>query len=136
MELLVYVLILWFFFYLINYSLIFEAIRKAAMPALPQWMQTLLSCAFCAGFWATVALSLFTGFTPAVFAAPPCMLFVDLVYRKLSGATSDKFPEDFPSELHKTVQAAVHEEIKKQSRSDGFLSHKQDTNDNPPPILK
>ena len=89
MELLVYVLILWFFFYLINYSLIFEAIRKAAMPALPQWMQTLLSCAFCAGFWATVALSLFTGFTPAIFAAPPCMLFVDLAYRKLSDFKSD-----------------------------------------------
>lgn len=89
MDLLPYVLVIWFFFYLINYSLIFEKLRKAAMPALPQWTQTLISCAFCAGFWATVAFSLFTGFTPAIFAAPPCMLFVDLVYRKLSGFKSD-----------------------------------------------
>ena len=89
MKLLVYVLVLWFFFYLINYSVVFEKLREAAMPTLPQWIQTLLQCAFCAGFWATVAFSLFTGFSAAVFAAPPCMLFVDLAYRKLSGFKSD-----------------------------------------------
>lgn len=87
MDLLIYVLVIWFFYYLINHSLIFEKLREAAMPALPQWMQTLISCAFCITFWITAALSLFKGFTAAIFAAPPCVLFVDLAYRKL---TSDK----------------------------------------------
>ena len=84
-----YVASVWFFFYLINHSLIFQKLRLAAMPVLPQWLQTMISCAFCLAFWTTIAISLFTGFGAAVFAAPPCVLFADLTYRKLGGTTDD-----------------------------------------------
>lgn len=93
MDLLIYVLVVWFAFYIVNHSLILEKLRNAAIPALPQWLQTLVQCAICFSFWITVALSLFTGFTMAVFAAPPCILFVDLAYRKL---TEDKNKNDQP----------------------------------------
>lgn len=88
MDFFLYCTAIWFFFYLINHSLIFQKVRLAAMPALPQWMQTMISCAFCLAFWITAALSLFTGFSAVVFAAPPCVLFADLAYRKLGGITS------------------------------------------------
>lgn len=84
-----YVGSVWFFFYLINHSVIFQKLRLAAMPALPQWLQTVISCAFCLAFWVTAALSLFAGFSVVIFAAPPCVLFTDLAYRKLGGTTDD-----------------------------------------------
>jgi urea transporter len=89
MDLLIYVLAVWFVFYLVNHSLIFKKIRGAAMPALPNWLQTLIQCAICFTFWLTAALSLFAGFSAVIFAAPPCVLFVDLAYRKLGGLTDD-----------------------------------------------
>lgn len=85
----IYVTSVWFFYYLINHSLIFQKLRRAAMPALPEWLQTMLQCSLCFAFWTTAALSLFAGFSAAIFAAPPCALFMDLTYRKLGGITDD-----------------------------------------------
>ena len=89
MDFFAYICCVWFAFYMVNYSLIFEKLRKAAMPALPKWLQTLLQCAICFTFWITAALSLFAGFSAVIFAAPPCALFVDLAYRKLGGHTGE-----------------------------------------------
>ncbi len=136
MEFLIYCFSIFFVAYMLKYASIFDRLRTAAVPALPGWLQTLLGCSFCLAFWITAALSLFTGFTPMILAAPPCVLLIDLTYRKLAGESGDKLPDDFSEKLDKSIQTAVHEEIKKQSRADGFLSRKQDATDNQPPILK
>lgn len=85
MDFFLYCAAIWFFFYLVNYAGLFERLRKAAMPTLPEWIQTLLGCALCFTWWVTLGLSLIAGFSIAVFAAPPCVLFADLLYKKLSG---------------------------------------------------
>lgn len=136
MEFLIYCFSIFFVAYMLKYASIFDRLRAAAMPALPGWLQTLLSCSFCLAFWITAALSLFTGFTPMILAAPPCVLLIDLTYRKLAGESSDKFPEDFSEKFGSDIQSAVRKEIEKQSRADGFLSSEQSTADNHPSILK
>ncbi len=80
-----YVLALWSVYYLINHASLFDRLRAAAMPVLPQWLQKLVSCSYCLTFWITAAFSLFTGFSVVLLAAPPCTLFLELGYRKLSG---------------------------------------------------
>jgi hypothetical protein len=92
MDFFLYCSAIWFFFYLVNYAGLFEPIREAAMPALPTWLQTLLQCALCFTWWVTLGFSLFVGFSVTVFAAPPCVLFADMIYRKLNGSTDTQPP--------------------------------------------
>lgn len=137
MDFFLYCAVIWFFYYLINHSLIFQKLRLAAMPALPQWLQTMISCSFCLAFWTTAALSLFAGFSAVVFAAPPCVLFADLAYRKLGGPTDEGGGAEFSARITEQIQKIIREEIEKQSRPDGILSQRQKSEDqSQPPLLK
>lgn len=85
MDFFLYCAAIWFFFYLINHSLIFQKLRLAAMPALPDWLRGMLECSFCCSFWFTCAICIFfTGFSLWIFSAPPCCLMFDLVFRRLN----------------------------------------------------
>lgn len=86
METLVkYSLVLWFFFFLMNYAEI------TARPV--EWLKQVLGpkvgyplkCAMCFAFWITLSLWVI-GVAPLwyVFAAPVTHLFIDLAYSKLS----------------------------------------------------
>lgn len=81
-----YIGALWSAFYLLNYADITQP--------LGMWLKNLfgpklgypLGCAFCWGFWVTLALWLGTNlvFGVWIWIAPLTNLFVDLTYRKLS----------------------------------------------------
>lgn len=85
-ELVYLSLTLFFVFYMLNYSDILASLRAAVIPVLPKWISYPLSCALCFTFWTMGALCFFwLGFVPALFAAPPAVLFLDLVYQRLKG---------------------------------------------------
>jgi len=85
MELLFWVCALWFLYFMVNHAEMFSRLRQAAMPALPKWISSMLSCAICFSFWIMAALSLFVGWTPMLLMCPPFVLMFDLSYRRLKG---------------------------------------------------
>lgn len=78
-ALIAYSLVVWFWFWLINYADITSRPAKDLKKALgPKWGYP-LSCAACFAFWTTLAMSL-VGWTPwwYLFTAPVVHLFIDL----------------------------------------------------------
>jgi len=84
-ALIAYSLTLFWAFFLLNYAELSSRTAKDLKKALgPKWGYP-LSCAFCWGFWPTLAMSLI-GWTPwwYLFTAPVVHLFIDLGYSRLS----------------------------------------------------
>lgn len=82
---LVYSLIVFSAFWVVNYSALLERIRLALFPALPRWLAYSLTCPVCFCFWTTGTICFFWwGYTPLIFTAPMTMLYLDLVYGKLT----------------------------------------------------
>lgn len=81
-----YPLSVWFFFYLFNYSYLFESARNSVLRMLPTYGGYLLSCAFCTTFWLTaMATHVLPLSAWVIFSAPVTNLFLDLAYKKLAG---------------------------------------------------
>lgn len=82
-AILLYCLTVFFAFFLINHADVLSKPRNALAPLVPSWMKYPLKCALCFTFWTTSALSLFWGFTPVIFYAPPLVMFMDLIFQRL-----------------------------------------------------
>lgn len=74
---------IFFFFYLINYSEIFEKLRNAIFPVIPEFLRKMLQCSFCFSFWTMVVTSFFIGVSLLVLTIPVFTMFVDLLFKKL-----------------------------------------------------
>jgi hypothetical protein len=84
MELLIYCLSVYFLFFLVNYSLIFDAFRKQIENRSPEWFKTLVSCPLCFCWWfSLVVCFFFTSISLVLFAAPVVNMFLDMIYHKL-----------------------------------------------------
>lgn len=81
--LLLYCLAVYFVFYLLNHAVMTEWLRKAIGPLAPRLLREMVSCGFCFTWWSTLALSLLVGFNYFLLCAPPVVLFMDGIYRKL-----------------------------------------------------
>lgn len=83
-ALLIYCLQLWFAFYIVNHSPILEEQREIWFPRLGYAVCYSISCAFCFTFWSTLALQfIFPGLEAFVLAAPPIVLFINLIFERL-----------------------------------------------------
>lgn len=74
---------IFFFFYLINYSEIFEKLRNAAYPAIPEILRKMLQCSFCFSFWIMIGLCFFIQASLMILIIPVFTMFVDLLFKKL-----------------------------------------------------
>lgn len=78
---------IWFAFFLINYAEVTGSLRNRVAPFLwARWpgIAYVLSCPLCLGWWILVGYCVATvSFTPLLFAAPPCVLILDLVFNRL-----------------------------------------------------
>jgi hypothetical protein len=85
MDFLVYCAALFAIYYVLNHSEILAKVRAALAPAVPPWIRKLFSCSFCLSFWLTFGVWAITptGFG-IILAAPVVVMFLSLVYDKLS----------------------------------------------------
>lgn len=82
--LLFYSLFLFFIHFLLNHSEILNKPREILMPLLPNLISYIIQCPLCLTFWTTLIMWWITGLSVYyVVAAPPVVLFLDLIYRKL-----------------------------------------------------
>lgn len=81
----IFALQFWFFFFLVNHSLILKKPREWVYSKLPSQMVYPLSCAFCSAFWFTTILFL-TGINSyqLVLVSPVIVLFLELAFLKLT----------------------------------------------------
>lgn len=85
MNLVLYSLFMWFWFFVFNHAILLMPLTQAFKERLPGYLAYSLECPFCFTWWAGVALwSL--GLLPDawVFTAPVINLFLSLVYDRLS----------------------------------------------------
>lgn len=89
-------LVLWALFFLWNYSLLLNNIRRALSPVLDnpnlEAVKYILSCSFCFPFWITLGCMGLVGwpvYYPLVVA--PIVHYLDLIYNRIS---DDKTTDD------------------------------------------
>ncbi len=87
-ALIIYALWCWSVFFLVNHSELFAIQRAYVLARLPFVANYVLQCAFCATFWATLALWWFSSL-PGYFvlAAPPLVTFLNCTFLRLRGDT-------------------------------------------------
>jgi hypothetical protein len=77
-------LTLFFVHYLINHSEIFGGLRWFFRPHLPELLVKMLKCGLCLSFWVMLLAVFFFDAGFLLFCVPVGVLFLDLIYHKLT----------------------------------------------------